>query len=118
MRAGAERTGRDILQPHSEGHTGVWHRWDWALDAEGERHIVVPQRGLILEGCGALTRETAALAHVRVWVDGPAHTRKTRALERDGDAFRAYWDEWARQEKEHIQVEAPESLATIVIDVP
>jgi uridine kinase len=108
----------EVLGPHSRGESGVWNRWDWELDTAAESHTVDPALGLIVEGCGALTRDAAAVADVRVWVDGPAASRKHRALERDGDGFRPHWDRWAAQEDAHIRAHDPVELASIVVTVP
>ncbi|MFE6733737.1 hypothetical protein [Microbacterium sp. NPDC057650] len=108
----------DVLRPHSRGELGVWNRWDWEHGIAAEEHTVDPALGLIVEGCGALTRDAAAVAGVRVWADGPAEGRKHRALERDGDGFRPHWERWAAQEDAHIRVHDPVSSATIVVTVP
>ncbi|MFE6994882.1 hypothetical protein ACFVAE_02915 [Microbacterium sp. NPDC057659] len=108
----------NVLYPHARGETGTWQRWDWERGATAEGHTVDPALGLVVEGCGALTRDAAAVADVRVWSDGPAEGRKHRALERDGDGFRPYWDRWAAQEEAHIRTHDPASLASIVVTVP
>ncbi|MVQ42391.1 hypothetical protein GON06_09470 [Microbacterium sp. MAH-37] len=108
----------NVLRPHSRGEIGTWHRWDWGKDVEAESHTVDPSRGLIVEGCGALTPASAAVADVRVWADGPEESRKHRALERDGDGFRPHWDRWAAQEEAHIRAHDPASLASILVTVP
>ena len=107
-----------ILRPHGRGLIGTWQRWDWDRETEAESYAVDPGLGLIVEGCGVLTPRSARLADVTVWVDGPADTRRRRALDRDGDGFRPHWDRWARQEDEHIRRDDPAGLASIVIGVP
>lgn len=115
---GAERATEWILQPHARGLIGTWQRWDWERETEAESSAVDPGLGLIVEGCGVLTPRSARLTDVAVWVDGPADTRRHRALARDGDGFRPHWDRWARQEDEHIRRDGPADLASIVIEVP
>lgn len=115
---GAQRAYDGVLRPHARGLMGSWQRWDWEHGVEAETHGVDPALGLILEGCGVLTPAAARVADVSVWVDGPAESRRRRALERDGDGFRPHWDRWARQEDEHIRVHAPEASAQIRIEVP
>ncbi|MGW8483896.1 hypothetical protein ACWGJP_12255 [Microbacterium sp. NPDC055903] len=107
-----------ILRPHGRGRIGTWRRWDWEDGTEAESYAVDPARGVILEGCGAITAQTAPLADVRVWVESPDASRKRRALARDGDGFRAHWDRWAEQEAVHIERDDPRSLATLIISVP
>ncbi len=115
---GAQRAYDGVLRAHARGLMGSWRRWDWERSAEAETHGVDPALGLILEGCGVLTPAAARVADVSVWVDGPAESRRRRALERDGDGFRPHWERWARQEDEHIRVHAPEASAQIRIEVP
>ncbi|MFD5214770.1 hypothetical protein [Microbacterium sp. NPDC058345] len=118
LERGAEIARESILIPHGRGSLGTWHRWDWQREAEAEAHAVDPALGVIVEGCGILTPSSARLADVTVWVDGAAETRRRRALDRDGDTFRAHWDRWARQEDAHIEKHRPVQLADVRVDVP
>ncbi|UNK69342.1 hypothetical protein [Microbacterium sp. H1-D42] len=115
---GAEIAREQVLVPHGRGRIGTWRRWDWQRAEEAEAHAVDPALGLVVEGCGALTAASAALADVTVWVDGPAPSRRRRALERDGDAFRSHWDMWAQQEQRHIARHDPQRLAALTVTVP
>jgi hypothetical protein len=115
---GAETAREAILVPHGRGRLGIWRRWDWEHGEEAEAHAVDPALGLIVEGCGALTPASAPLADVTVWVDGPHVARRTRALDRDGEGFRAHWDMWAAQEDAHMARHSPESLAAISVRTP
>lgn len=115
---GAEIAREDVLVPHGRGLIGTWRRWDWDVGEQAEAHAVDPALGLILEGCGALTRASVRLADVTVWVDGPPDSRRLRALARDGEAFRPYWDMWAAQEEAHIAGEQPHELADMVVRTP
>ncbi|WP_309064395.1 hypothetical protein [Microbacterium sp.] len=118
LEAGADAATERILLPHARGVIGIWRRWDWDREEEAEAHAVDPALALIVEGCGALTARAARLADVTVWVDGPAASRRQRALERDGDGLRAHWDMWARQEEEHIARHDPVSLAHVRVQTP
>lgn len=118
LAAGAERARELILVPHGRGLLGTWRRWDWDAATEAESHAVDPALALLVEGCGVLTPASARLADLTVWVDGPAESRRYRALERDGDAFRSHWKMWAAQEEAHIRRDDPRSLADLVVDVP
>ena len=68
------------------------------------------------EGCGVLTRRSAPLADLRIWVELDGDRRKARALRRDGDLFAPHWERWAAQEDAMIRNEAPTSLADLVVD--
>ncbi|PKI92850.1 hypothetical protein CW368_00630 [Actinomycetales bacterium SN12] len=118
LERGAEIAREQVLRPHGRGLIGIWRRWNWELEEEAEAHAVDPALGLIVEGCGALTPATAALADVTVWVDGPHESRRRRALERDGDGFRSHWDMWAAQEDAHIARHAPQRLAQVQVSTP
>ncbi|MFJ6531454.1 hypothetical protein [Microbacterium sp. NPDC091662] len=115
---GAERALDWILRPHGRGYLGTWRRWDWAAGTEAESHAVDPALGVIIEGSGILRPSTAGLADVRVWVESAEASRKTRALARDGDAYRPHWERWAAQERRHVERDSPRSLATRVVEVP
>lgn len=116
--AGAERAREWILEPHARGLPGSWRSWDWDVQTEAESHAVDSALGVIVEGCGALTPASAAVADVRVWVDSDAVGRKARALARDGDGYRPHWERWARQEEAHIARHDPRALATRIVTVP
>lgn len=118
LERGGEIALERVLRPHGRGLIGIWRRWDWELEEEAEAHAVDPALGLIVEGCGALTPASAALADVTVWVDGPRDSRRRRALERDGDGFRSHWDMWAAQEEAHIARHEPQQLAQVSVVTP
>ncbi len=107
----------DVLAPRAAGRPGRWRRWDWENDLPAEEHRVPPGVPLIVEGAGSLTRDTAPLADVSVWLEAPEELRRHRALERDGDAYAPHWDRWAAQEVRHIERHDPRALATLVYDV-
>jgi uridine kinase len=116
--AGAEAVIRDILVPRSLGEEGRVSGWDWAQDRPAGFSAAPHDRGLIVEGCGILRPESAPLADVTVWLEAPAATRRERALDRDGDAYRPHWDRWAAQEDEHIHRHDPQALADLVLTIP
>ena len=118
LAAGTEYAQETILRPHARGIVGVWQRWDWLADTRAEAHAVDPSLPLIVEGAGLLTPEVARLADVSVWVDAPTPSRRSRALDRDGETYRPHWDRWARQEDAHIAQHDPASLAQVVVRVP
>lgn len=118
LERGAQIVRETVLVPHGRGRLGIWRRWDWERGEEAEAHAVDPALGLIVEGCGALTPASAPLADVTVWVDGPHTSRRTRALDRDGEGFRPYWNMWAAQEDAHMARHSPETLAGISVRTP
>lgn len=106
----------ELLLPLSRGEAGRWRRWDWTLGEPAEWHDVDPALPLLVEGSGALSRANRALATFAIWVELDAATRKRRALDRDGDAYRPHWDRWAAQELAFAEREHPSELADLVVD--
>jgi len=115
---GVQLAREQILVPHARGLIGVWQRWDWDAATSAEAHAVDPSLPLIVEGSGLLNAVTARLGDVRVWIESPPVSRKTRALARDGDAFRPHWDRWSRQEDQHVARDMPARLASHVFAIP
>ncbi|MBN9176267.1 MAG: hypothetical protein J0I43_02705 [Microbacterium sp.] len=118
LAAGAETLTSAILDPLSAGRDAHWRRWDWAASAPGAWMTTRADLPLIAEGCGAITAASAARASISVWLESPQDARRTRALARDGEAYRPHWDRWAAQEARHLADDDPRSHATIVVDVP
>jgi hypothetical protein len=116
LEAGAEAVRRELLVPRATGRGGTWRRWDWAAGRPAEQHDVPATGGLVCEGCGVLTRRSAPLADLGVWVELDEERRKARALLRDGDLFAPHWERWAAEEAAVIRAEASASLADLVID--
>ena len=98
--------------------TGRGHpTWDWerGRPIDGGWVDVPLDRDLVVEGCGSLTPQSAALASATIWCELDSETRKRRALERDGDAFAPWWVTWAEQEHEHWRRHQPWRLAQLVL---
>ena len=115
---GVAAARESILVPHGRGVIGVWQRWDWEASAHAEAHAIDPALPVIVEGSGILTSQTAGLADVRVWLESPEHSRRGRALDRDGDVYRPHWQRWAEQEERHISRDTPHAFATHIFAVP
>ena len=93
-----------------------WRRWDWAADAPAEWHDLHPNRPIVVEGCGALSRANRRLANLGVWVELDDVRRKERALARDGALYEPHWDRWAAQEDAFLQRERSPELADVAVD--
>ncbi|MEA9986371.1 ATP-binding protein [Subtercola sp. RTI3] len=93
-----------------------WQRHDWVAGRAAEWASVDPNRALIIEGMGSLSRQNAALATFTIWVELDDSERKRRALARDGSAYEPYWDEWAAHELAFIAREQPARLADLVLE--
>ncbi len=91
--------------------------WNWPEHRPAHRVDIDPDADLVVEGCGAITRESAPLASHRVWLELPAPERRARALARpDGDGYRPWWEVWAVQEAEHWARNRPWELADEIIE--
>ena len=111
LQAASEHVFENVLSASSPR----WQRWDWITDQPAEWTALDPQRPIIVEGCGTLSRQNAALADLRVWVELDEPTRKARALARDGETYAPHWDRWARQEDAFIARENPRELADVTL---
>jgi len=93
-----------------------WRRWHWLASRPAEWNALDPERPLVIEGSGALSRSNRAFADHAIWVELDDETRKARALARDGELYAPHWDRWAAQEEEFIRRESPKTLADVVVD--
>lgn len=92
-----------------------YRRWDWVQHAPADL-VEIGDGDLVVEGCGALTPDSAARATRRIWLQMPAGLRRRRALSRpDGAGFRPWWDVWAAQEHRHWLAHRPWLLADEII---
>lgn len=90
--------------------------WDWTQHRPGTWRELDTNRALIIEGCGALTPASRAVATVSIWLELPENIRRERALARDGDMFAPHWERWAAQEAAHWRRHQPDQLADLVLE--
>ncbi len=107
LAAASAMVAATVLRPQDPGY----RRWDWEAGRPAEWVALDPDESLLVEGCGALTPASRALASAGIWVVGNPAERKARALARDGEQFAPHWDEWAAQERAHWRANRPRSLA-------
>lgn len=110
LRAAADAVVTDVL-----GAPSGYRRWDWVADAPADWASVDPDLPIVVEGCGALSRASAPLASLRVWLEADDAVRWDRAIGRDGEVFAREWDRWAAQEQAFIAAEDPAALADVVV---
>lgn len=113
LAAAVRQVSACLLTPRSAGLPAAWQRFDWDRGEPAEWHPVDPARALIVEGCGSLAAAHAQLSDIRVWLSADDEMRKARALARDGEVFRAHWDEWQGEWEEYRSREHPERWATL-----
>ena len=92
----ASRIAKDL----AEARPACYRPWDWESESRGEELVIEAGEPLIIEGCGALTRESRRYAAIALWVEavGGEKERYRRAIGRDGEIFRAWWETWAEQD--------------------
>jgi uridine kinase len=88
----------EILPPLAAGRPARIRRWDWGADRLGSELAIPVTDALVIEGVGSYARSFDAYVSLLVWVDAPDDVRRKRALDRDGDVFAPYWDQWAAHE--------------------
>jgi uridine kinase len=117
LQAGIDLLVDAVLVPLSTGHLAQVPRYDWLVGRFVEPWPLEPPELLIVEGVGAGARAAATFASVLVWLELAADERKRRALARDGEVFRPYWESWAAQEDILLAREQTPERADLVVDV-
>lgn len=97
------------------GAPSGYRQWDWERSEPAAWVSLDPDEPLVVEGCGALSRASASLATLRIWMSADDAERKRRAIDRDGAVFAEQWDRWAAQEDAFIAEQDPASLADVVL---
>ncbi|MDO5499153.1 MAG: cobalt ABC transporter [Propionibacteriaceae bacterium] len=100
----------DMLDPTLPGY----RRWNWPGRRPGEWVSLDADRPLIIEGCGALTPMSAALATLSIWLHRDPAERRAAVEVRDRGAFEAHWAQWSAQEALHWSLHRPWNLAGLV----
>jgi len=104
---GSRAVHETILRPHEPGY----RRWDWQAGRPAEWVPLDPRAPLVVEGCGAISPESAGLCLTSFWLELAAPQRRRRALERDGEAYAPWWEVWAAQEVALWRRNRPRELA-------
>lgn len=112
--AGSWHIYTQVLLPISQGLPARYQRWDWATHSPGEWVTIAHDTELIVEGCGAIRRESLPLASVSVYLDAPEQVRHERAVQRDGERFEAQWQRWALQEQRFLMIHHSDRIADTV----
>lgn len=110
-----------ILKPLKLAGKAQWQRWDWANNKRGGSD---PGNGfrqfdgenlLIVEGCGAVTAQSAELADLTIWIEAERLERKQRFENRDRGIFSNFWTSWSIQEDEFFQEQNSEALCQLTV---
>jgi anthranilate synthase component 1/para-aminobenzoate synthetase len=101
LEAGIDHYVSHVLEPLRHGEPASWFAWDWVHDAvESVPRTTRPAAVVICEGVGSAAPKARPLLDAALRLVAPPHLRKERALARDGETYRPYWDLWAGQEEE------------------
>src|SRR5450830_979238 len=99
LAAGIERYTATVLAPLRRGEAARWTSWDWERHYDGDARTTPPADVVLVEGVGAAAAAAAPFLDAVIWTDAPDDARKARALNRDGDTYGPYWEQWAGQEE-------------------
>lgn len=109
----------NILIPLSRGRTASWQLWNWRKNQRGAedpgngRREFTGGTGLIVEGCGAISRLASEIADLTIWIDAEDDQRRQRFSVRDSGAFDDYFGIWSVQEDEFYERERSKDLAQL-----
>jgi len=106
-----------LVRPYLAGLTGRYRPWLWEEQRRGEWVEVSPDVSLIVEGCGAIRRDSATTSSRRVWLETDDAVRRERALERDGQMYEPHWTRWALQEERFLALHHSRELATEIVNM-
>lgn len=106
----------EVLEPLAAGRAAWVPRYDWVAREWAEPAPLEPPEVLIVEGVGAAARRAAAFESLLVWLEATPSVRKKRALDRDGETFAPYWDQWAAQEDAMLAREQTPARADLVLE--
>ena len=106
-----------LVRPFLAGLTGRYRPWSWEKQRRGEWVEVSPDVPLIVEGCGAIRRDSMTSSSRRVWIETDDAVRRERALERDGQMYEPHWTRWALQEERFLALHHSRELATEIVNM-
>ncbi len=111
-----DRVESQVLAPLAVGRRARFRRYDWSAGSFAEWVDVPVPTVLVLEGCGSAPRAVDDRAVLRVFVEAPDEVRLGRGLARDGEAERAHWLAWMRDEAAEFAREDTRARADVVVD--
>ena len=114
LQLGVEYLQRAILTPLSKREVAHYQIFDWASGERNEWREFSGGTPLIIEGCGAINRNSIEFADLSVWLEESEETRKQRWIGREGSD--EHWAEWASQELDFYARERSAELALAVLE--
>ncbi len=112
---GIDRLVDGVLAPLAEGRSGWLRRWDWEHDADGDVVELPWAPVVVVEGVGAGAARCAPYLSCLLWLELDDAERYRRAMARDGELFRPWWDVWAAQEDDYLAADRPWERADVLV---
>ena len=113
LQLGVEYLQRTVLTPLSKREIAHYQLFDWASGERREWREFGGGTPLIIEGCGAINRNSIESADLSVWLEETEQTRKERWMGREGND--THWAQWAAQELDFYARERSAELASRVV---
>ena len=114
LQLGVEYLQRAILTPLSKREVAHYQIFDWESGERKEWREFSGGTPLIIEGCGAINRNSIEFADLSIWLEESEETRKQRWIGREGSD--EHWSEWAAQELDFYARERSAELALTVLE--
>ena len=109
LKLGVEYLQRAVLSPLARRETAHYQLFDWASGERKDWREFAGGTPLIVEGCGAINRNSVETADLSVWLEEDEQVRKQRWLAREGND--EHWASWAAQELDFYARERSAELA-------
>ena len=109
LQLGVEYLQRAVLNPLARRETAHYQLFDWASGERKDWREFAGGTPLIVEGCGAINRNSVETADLSVWLEEDEQVRKQRWLAREGND--EHWASWAAQELDFYARERSAELA-------
>lgn len=109
LQLGVEYLQRAVLNPLGRREVAHYQLFDWASGERREWREFAGGTPLIIEGCGAINRNSIEFADLSVWLEESESVRRERWLNREGDD--KHWASWAAQELDFYAKERSQELA-------
>jgi uridine kinase len=106
----------EVLEPLAARRAARVPRYDWVAEEWAQRWVLESPEVLIVEGVGVGALRAAVHESLLIWLEAAPAARKKRALDRDGETFAPYWDQWAAQEDAMLAREHTPDRANLIID--
>lgn len=115
LRHGIDRLVDGVLVPLTQGSPALLRRWDWVRDIDGDP-LEMPWAPLVVvEGVGVGAARCRPYLSCLLWLELGTDERYRRAMARDGEQFRPWWDVWAAHEDRYLVANDPRSHADVVV---